>query len=208
MIKALPLRTLVTATVLAGSLVAAQAQAQTSPRIAVRGKVETFSATSLTVKTRDGKDVKVALPANVPYRSVSKSTLADIKPGSFVGAAAVPEAGGKLKALEVHVFAASLNGSGEGFRPWEGAGGKKGTMTNGTVGNLQTTQGTTMVVKYKDGEKTIDVPKDVPVVSMDPADASVVKTGAPVLVFATKDSMGMLTAGSVIVSKDGTTPPM
>ncbi|BFO11665.1 hypothetical protein GGER_41750 [Serratia rubidaea] len=46
--------------------------------------------------------------------SVSKGSTADIKPDSFIGTAAVPQADGSLKALEVHVFAASLRGSGEG----------------------------------------------------------------------------------------------
>ena len=78
--------------------------------------------------------VTVMLPAGVKILSVSRASLTDIKPDSFVGTAATPRPDGTLKALEVHIFAPSLRGSGEGFRPWQGAAGATGTMTNGTVG--------------------------------------------------------------------------
>ncbi len=139
---------------------------------------------------------------------MSLAKLADIKPDSFIGTAATPQPDGTLKALEVHVFAASLRGSGEGNRPWEGADGKTGQMTNGTVGSLVGTHGTTMKVKYKDGEKTVVVPPDVPIVYMEPGDRGLLKAGTPVLVFPTKNADGSLTASTIVAGKDGTIPPM
>jgi hypothetical protein len=192
---------------LAGGLAVAHADTP-APRVSVRGTIDQVSATSLEVTARNGTKTTVELPAKPVVRAVSLAKLSDIKPDSFVGTAAVPQPDGTLKALEVHVFAASLRGSGEGFRPWEGAGGKKGTMTNGTVGNVVTTNGTTMKVKYKEGEKTVTVPADVPIVYMEPGDASMVKKGAVVLVFASKGADGALAANTVIVGKDGTIPPM
>jgi hypothetical protein len=196
---------------LAGGMAAAQAQqAGQAPanRLAVRGKIEQVTDTTLLIKARNGKDVTVALPANVAVRAVSLAKLGDIKPDSFIGTAATPQADGTLKALEVHVFAASLRGSGEGNRPWMGSDGKTGQMTNGTVGSLVGTNGTTMKVKYKDGENTVVVPPDVPIVYMEPGDRSLLKAGAPVLVFPTKNADGSLTAATVIAGKDGTIPPM
>lgn len=193
---------------LAGGMAAAQAQQAPANRLAVRGKIEQVTETTLQIKARNGKDVSLAIPANVAVRAVSLAKLGDIKPDSFIGTAATPQPDGTLKALEVHVFAASLRGSGEGNRPWEGADGKVGQMTNGTVGSLVGTNGTTMKVKYKDGEKTVVVPPDVPIVYMEPGDRSLLKAGAPVLVFPTKNADGSLTATTIIAGKDGTIPPM
>jgi hypothetical protein len=193
---------------LTGSMAAAQAQQAPANRLAVRGKIDQITATTMTVKARNGKDVSLAVPENAAVRAVSLAKLSDIKPDSFIGTAATPQPDGTLKALEVHVFAASLRGSGEGNRPWEGANGKTGEMTNGTVGSLVNTNGTTMKVKYKDGEKTVVVPPDVPIVYMEPGDRSLLKPGAPVLVFPTKNADGSLTASTIIAGKNGTIPPM
>ncbi|MCO3717185.1 hypothetical protein FA136_14115 [Pseudomonas aeruginosa] len=115
---------------------------------------------------------------------------------------------GTLKALEVHVFAPSLRGSGEGHRPWENADGSASTMTNGTVGNLVVSQGRRMTVKYGDGEKTVVVPDDVPIVSLEPGERSLLKPGAKVVLFPQKGADGSLTALAISVGKDGVTPPM
>ncbi len=127
---------------------------------------------------------------------------------SFIGTAAVPQPDGTLKALEVHVFAPSLRGSGEGHRPWENADGSASTMTNGTVGNLVVSQGRRMTVKYGDGEKTVVVPDDVPIVSLEPGERSLLKPGAKVVLFPQKGADGSLTALAISVGKDGVTPPM
>ena len=206
--KLFQIRALAASVLLAGGLAAAHAQPAQPARTAVRGTIAQVSATSLEVTARNGTKSTITLPANVRVAAVSIAKLTDIKPDSYVGTAAVPQADGTLKALEVHVFAASLRGMGEGFRPWEGADGKKGSMTNGTVGSVVTTSGTTMKVKYKEGEKTVVVPPDVPVVYLEPGDATLMKVGAPALVFAQKGDGGALTAMNVIIGKDGTIPPM
>jgi hypothetical protein len=197
------------ALLLAGGMTAAQAQQQPAAnRLAVRGTIEQITDTTLVVKARNGHDVTLAVPANAAVRAVSLAKLTDIKPDSFIGTAAVPQPDGTQKALEVHVFAASLRGSGEGNRPWLGSNGQSAQMTNGTVGSLLATNGTTMKVKYKDGEKTIVVPPDVPIVYMEPGDRSLLKQGAPVLVFPTKNADGSLSATTIIAGKNGTIPPM
>lgn len=206
--KQFRVRTLVAGMLLVSGLAAAQAQPKPAGRPAVRGTIDQVTDSSLEITARNGQKTTVALPANVTVRSVSLAKIADIKPDSFVGTAAVPQADGTLKALEVHVFAASLRGTGEGNRPWEGADGKSGSMTNGTVGSLVGSSGTTMKVKYKDGEKTVVVPPDVPVVYMEPGDRSLLKAGVPVLVFTSKDDKGGLVANTITAGKNGTIPPM
>ena len=203
-----PLRNLAAAAAVLAVAASVHAQPKPPARLVVRGTIAQIGDATLEVAQRNGQKVTLALPADAAIRAVSNAKLSDIKPDSFIGTAAAPQPDGTLKALEVHVFAASLRGTGEGYRPWEGADGKSGTMTNGTVGSLVNSSGTTMTVKYKDGEKTVVVPPDVPIVYMEPADRSVLQVGAPVLIFPTKDAQGGLVATTVTAGKNGVVPPM
>ena len=189
----------------------------------MRGTITKIGSHVLTLKQADdGKPVTVMLPAGVKILSVSRASLTDIKPDSFVGTAATPRPDGTLKALEVHIFAPSLRGSGEGFRPWQGAAGATGTMTNGTVGTTSGSMvngtvggasggqgaGMTMLIKYQGGQQTVAVPPDVPVVYMAPGKRRLLRRGVAVLVSAARDDKGEWVARSVIAGKGGIAPPM
>lgn len=173
-----------------------------------RGTIDAVNANSLEITTRQGEKLSVGLTDDTKVNSVSQAKMSDIKPDSFIGTAAVVQADGTLKALEVHVFAPSLRGSGEGFNPFESADGNVNTMTNGTVGKLVNSNGRTLTVKVKDQEKTVIVPDDVPVVLITPGDKSLLKVGAKVVLHTAKDDNGKLVARGVSVGKDGLTPPM
>jgi hypothetical protein len=195
------------ALVAAACLAAApMAQAQNAAPTGVRGTVTSLSGDQLKVHTRDGKDVDVKLSADTPIRGVAIADVNDIKPDSYVGTAAIPQADGTLKALEVHVFPASMRGSGEGHRPWDL--GSNSTMTNGTVGSLVVSNGRTITVKYKDGEKKIVIPPDVPIVSLQPGDRSLLVPGAKVVLFAHKEADGSMAANFISAGEHGVTPPM
>lgn len=119
----------------AASLTAVPAFAQPAAApVALRGKITALSGDELKVHTRNGKDVEVALAPDTAIRAVENAEPKDIAQGSYVGTAAIPQADGTLKALEVHVFPPSMAGTGDGHRPWDL--GNNSTMTNGTVGNL------------------------------------------------------------------------
>ncbi|MEM6052056.1 hypothetical protein AAH450_15940 [Erwinia sp. P7711] len=173
-----------------------------------RGTIDSVSDSAMQITTRQGDKLNVKITDQTKVNSVSKAKMSDIKPDSYIGTAAVPMANGELKALEVHVFAPGLRGSGEGFNPFESADGKVNTMTNGTVGKLVHSNGRTLTVKVKDMEKTVIVPDDVPVVLLEPGDRSLLKAGTKVVLFGEKDEQGNLTARGVAVGKDGLTPPM
>lgn len=173
-----------------------------------RGTIDAVNANSLEITTRQGEKLSVGLTDDTKVNSVSQAKMSDIKPDSFIGTAAVVQADGTLKALEVHVFAPSLRGSGEGFNPFESADGNVNTMTNGTVGKLVNSNGRTLTVKVKDQDKTVIVPDDVPVVLITPGDKSLLKVGAKVVLHTAKDDNGKLVARGVSVGKDGLTPPM
>jgi len=197
-----------TAPALAAALFATMpaAQAQNAAPTGLRGTITSLSGDVLKVHTRDGKDVDVKLPADTPIRGVLLANINDIKPDSYVGTAAIPQADGTLKALEVHVFPASMRGSGEGHRPWDL--GANSTMTNGTVGSLVVSNGRTITVKYKDGEKKIVIPQDVPIVSLEPGTRALLTSGTKVVLFAHKETDGSMTANFISAGEHGVTPPM
>ncbi|WP_233855194.1 DUF5666 domain-containing protein [Paraburkholderia sp. HD33-4] len=182
------------------------ASAQNAAPTGVRGTVTSLSGDLLKVHTRDGQDVDVKLAADTPIRGVTLANVTDIKPDSYVGTAAIPQSDGTLKALEVHVFPPSMRGSGEGHRPWDL--GANSTMTNGTVGSLVVSNGRTITVKYKDGEKKIVIPQDVPIVSLEPGSRALLTPGTKVVLFAHKDTDGSMAANFISAGEHGVTPPM
>jgi hypothetical protein len=180
--------------------------AQQPQTVRLRGTIEKVDGSTLSVKARDGALVTLTLTGNAQVVSVVKASLADIKEGSFIGSGAMPQADGTQKALEVHIFAESQRGTGEGHRPWDGA--PNSTMTNGTAGTAVTgVDGPTITVKYKDGEKKIVVGPDVPIVRYDVGNASELKPGAAITVTAaTKKPDGTFEAGRINVGRDGVVP--
>ena len=185
---------------------ASMAAAQPAQPLRIRGTVEKVEGNVLTVKPHTGPDVTVTLSANTAVTGVSEAQVSDIKPGSYVGTAAVPQPDGTEKALEVHVFPPSMTGAGEGHRAFDLGG---SNMTNGTVGDLVTANGRTMTVKYKGEEKRIVVPDDVPVVFLNPgASRALIQPGAKVIVQPSKAANGTLTADRISVGENGLTPPM
>jgi hypothetical protein len=75
----------------------------------------------------------------------------------------MPQADGTLRAFEIQVFPDSMRGVGEGHHPWDLQ--PQSTMTNGTVGDVVVTQGRTLTLRYKDGEKTVVVPENAPIIT-------------------------------------------
>jgi hypothetical protein len=193
---------------LALALAAPVAWAQDAPPVRVRGTVERVDGDSYIVKSRDGSELKVKLAANATVVALVKASLADIKSGSYVGIAGMPQADGSQRALEVHVFPEAMRGTGDGHRPWDLQ--PSSTMTNGNVEqSVAGSDGQTLTLKYKDGEKKIVVPANTPIVSYVPGDKSELKPGAKIFISAaTKHPDGTLQAPRVNVGRDGVTPPM
>ena len=201
-----------TSRVLAASLMVmsmlGSAWAQQPPTVRVRGTIEALDGSLLAVKSRDGADLKVRLTDNVTVFGVAKTTISEIKQGSYIGVSAMPEPDGTQKALAVQIFPESQRGVAEGFRPWDLR--PNSTMTNATVAEtVQGTDGEIILVKYKDGEKKVLVPPDTPIVSFVAGDRSELKPGARIIIFsATRKEDGTLEAARVNVGRDGITPPM
>ena len=136
-----------------------------------------------------------------------KSTVADIKPGMFVGSTGMTQSDGSQKAIEVHIFPESMRGTGEGHWDWDLK--PKSKMTNANVEQtVAGVDGQVLSVKYKGGEKKIVVTPETSVVTYVAGDRSDLKAGTKIFVAATKQPDGTLQTAPVTYGKDGLTPPM
>jgi hypothetical protein len=193
-----------------GSLPAAAGQAPQGKPQTIRGRIAAMEKGALKVTTSAG-DVLVKFADDVRIGAVEAAKLSDIKDSSYVGATAVKQSDGSLKALEVHIFPESARGTGEGHRPWDLEPGS--TMTNANVEKIESAtvdkaQGQLLTMKYKDGEQKIFVPSNAPVVKNVAGDRSMLKTGAGVYIAAVRGEDGSLTATRIAVGLNGIMPPM
>jgi len=185
-----------------GSAAALAQQAAMPERIG--GTVESFAGDRLTMKTSDGQVATVLIPPTVKVTALENRRLSDIKAGDYVGSAAVQGTDGKLHAQEVHIFAENMRGAGEGHRPMSGP---SRSMTNATVTTvIADPQGQTLRLTYKGGEQDIEVGPEARIVAIVPGDRALLKPGAAVSVFVTKDADGSLSARAVQAEKDGVKP--
>ena len=199
-------RPLVAVAMVAASSIYAIAQQPPTPS-RVRGTIETVDGDQLTVKSRSGEDVKLHMTGDVKVFGIIKISMADIKPGSFIGATTVPGPDGKQNALEVHVFPENMRGTGEGSRPYDLR--PNSTMTNATVAeSVEGNDGHSLIVRYKDGEKKVEVSPETPVVTYVPADKSDLKAGAKLIAFIKPLADGSFETDRISVGRDGLTPPM
>ncbi|MGA7388059.1 MAG: hypothetical protein WBW99_09030, partial [Pseudolabrys sp.] len=92
-----------------------EAQQQT---LRVTGVVESFDGHVLAIKSDKLGEVKVSLAANATVFGVAEATLADVKPGSYIGVGAMPQPDGSQRAVQVTILAESQRWLSEGHRPW------------------------------------------------------------------------------------------
>ena len=189
------------------ALVCAAAVAQTAPPpTRVRGTIEKIDARTVVVRDATGAATTWTIADDAGVTAVRPVDPARLQSGTFVGTTAVPRPDGSLAAVEVHVFPEDARGRGEGHRPHDLQPGS--TMTNATVTRLTTGPGgRTMTLRYKDGEKLIQVPDGVPIVTLEPGDRSLLVPGAKVIVTGqARDGQGVMSRA--IVGRDGFVPPM
>jgi hypothetical protein len=192
------------AVVAVATVLASSANAQTQR---VKGTVDKVDGNTLYIKGADGAPITLKLTDNALVVGVVKSSLGDIKQGDYIGSGALPQADGTQKAVEVHIFAESMRGTGDGHRTnWDGAPG--GTMTNGAVGDaVASVDGRAIVVKYKDGEKKIIVGPSVPIVKYEVGNKSEIKSGSAINVLAAKKMPdGTFEAARINIGRNGIVP--
>ena len=192
---------------LAAAILAAWFTPATAQSVRVRGTIEKVDGSVLILRSSEATEFRLTLAENAMIVAVVKASMADIKEGTYLGSAAMPQADGSQKALEVHIFPEQMRGTGEGHRPYAPV--PESTMTNGSTSGLTVAgvDGSTIVVRYKDGEKKIVVPPNVPIVRYEIGGKGDLKTGARFTVIAaTKKPDGTLEANRINVGRDGVVP--
>jgi hypothetical protein len=185
-------------------LTAAAAFAQNVPTSRILGTVDAVEGSHLAITSNQGEKYAVTLADNWSVIAVAPGKLADIKPGSYVGAGGVPQSDGTQKAMVVTIFPEQMRGIGEGFRPWDRA--PQGTMTNATVAEITEAAGSLLTLRYPGGEQRVLVPDDAQIVMLLPGERAMLAPGAHLATTTTKQPDGTLTAARVNVGKDGFVP--
>ncbi|MES2185572.1 MAG: hypothetical protein V4505_13545 [Pseudomonadota bacterium] len=180
----------------------AHAQTAAPPTVRLRGTVQAATPTTVTVKDRtSGETVELALGDKLAISEVYPIALADIRPNSFIGTAAMPQPDGSQRAIAVTVFPESARGNGEGHRPFDLQ--PQSTMTNATVADVVAApDGRRLQLRYKDGEKTLVIPPGAPIVTFRPGDRSLLVPGASVSLTA-QEIAGKPTALRINAGRNG-----
>jgi outer membrane lipoprotein SlyB len=185
---------------------ATAAQAQQPGRI--RGEIEKAENGTLAVKTRDGAVLTVKVDAATRVSALTKASLADIKTDTFIGIAGMPRPDGGIDAFSIHIFLPAQRGVvPDRTGPWDARPGS--SMTNAYVESAVTAKdGTTLMVKYKDGEKKVVVTPQTAIAAAAKGDASELKPGAQIIIFGwDKQADGSVLAKTMYVGR-GLTPAM
>lgn len=166
----------------------------------VRGTITALDGDVLSVKSREGKDLKLHLASNVGVTTAKKATLDELK-GKYVGVTAVQK-DGKMTALEVHAIPPQAK---PGHFPWDLA--PESTMTNANLdGVAQASGGNEITLNYQGGSKTVLVPPGTPIVAFDPGSRADLKPGEYIWTNARQEGDKIIVE-RLNVSKDGVRPP-
>jgi hypothetical protein len=168
----------------------------------VRGTITALDGDVLSLKSRAGQDVKIHLISDAQVVTTKKATMADFKPGSYVGVTSVKGPDGRLVAKRVHALGTQVPA---GHMPWDSM--PDSLMTNATMENsAQVSGGSELTLKYKDGEQKILVTPETEFFTFVPGSRADLKPGETIFTGARNEG-GKLVAQRISVSKDGVNPP-
>jgi len=195
------------------ALAVASAAAQTPGPTRVRGTITGVDGNTVSVKSREGQDLKIELAPNATFAYMKSVNLAEVKAGTPLGTTVV-NISGRLIARELHLFNPGRPIPNEGTRPADLE--PDSLMTNATVAAVRARVSAVqspanaeieLVLTYKGGEQHVIIPPGIPIVTAVESDRSVVVPGEYAYIAATAGADGKLTATRLQVSKDGVKPP-
>ena len=186
----------------------------------VRGQISSVNAGSVTIKTADGRSLRLDLPEQLAVFTLSKASFSNIDFGQYVGSVAVKlditnpivratpreTIGILFQGHELRIIDEKLRGIAVGFKKWDMP--KGGSMTHGWVDDMD---GRTVTIKYgpqREEQSDVLVGKDMPITRMSIGERGDIKAGAHVFVGAAKGPDGKLGATFVFVGKDGLVPSL
>jgi hypothetical protein len=181
-------------------LASLSAQAQ---QVRVRGTIQSLDGDVLSVKTREGKDMKISLTPDATVGTAKAMQLSDIKEGTLVGVTSVKGNDGKMVAKEVHIIPPTAP---QGHMNWDLL--PNSMMTNGNLSApAKTSGGNEITVKYKDGEQKILVTSETAIVGFDNGSRADLKPGETIFSTVRVEGDGKFVTPRVAVSKNGVKPP-
>ena len=183
------------------ALVAAAAIAQTNVR--VRGTITKVSGDTLSVKTKEGREVQLHLTPDAQVVTAKKTTLQEMGPNAYVGVTSVKDSQGRLVAKEVHSIGPQVP---QMHGPWDST--PNSFMTNANItASAQSSGGNELTLKNKEGEHKILVTKDTEIVTFVPGTRADLKPGETIFSGAKVEGDGKFVSPRVAVSKGGVKPP-
>jgi hypothetical protein len=189
---------------LTASLVLAVTATQAQTSVRVRGTITAIDGNVLSVKSRDGRDLKITLADNIAVSVAKAIRFEDIKPGDKLGVTSMPGANGTPVAVEVHYLPPGVP---EGQGPWDLQPGS--TMTNAIVAAMVTATGNReLTLQFQGTTQKIAVPENAALARAVPGNRSDLAVGEYVFTVAQAVSDQTLNAARVQVSKDGVKPPL
>ena len=168
----------------------------------VRGTITALDGDVMSVKSRDGSDLKLTLAPDTQVAVTKKASMADFKPGSYVGVTSQKDKDGRLVARRVHALGPQVP---QMHGAWDSM--PNSMMTNANLeGSMQVSGGNELTLKYKDGEQKILVTPQTEYFTFAPGSRADLKPGETIFTSARNEG-GKLITGRVAVSKDGIKPP-
>lgn len=203
------------AVVALGAVLATVAQA--AEPYGLRGTLMGVDGKVLTVMNDDEETFEVALAEDTAMFAVTSAKWTDIDAGQFVGITSI-ESSGQRVALEVHIFAEDLRGTGEGHYPWDLVK-DPNMMTNATVAEIEEVNPAQRQLRltYKEGEgesategeQVIVVPDFVDVVLLSKSeDPDLLTPDRRAFLLVREAEAGPPTAIAIAVGLEGAIPPM
>jgi hypothetical protein len=190
-----------TLAVLLLALAATTVFAQTNVR--VRGTITELNGDVLMVKSRDGRDIQLNLAPDTQVTTTKATTLAEFKPGSYVGVTSLKGPDGRLVARRVHALGPQVP---SGHMGWDSI--PDSLMTNANLTDIaQVSGGNELTLKYKDGEQKILVTPQTEYFTFVPGSRADLKPGETIFSGARVGDDGKFSTQRVAVSKDGVKPP-
>ncbi|MDE1159227.1 MAG: hypothetical protein PW791_13350 [Neorhizobium sp.] len=180
--------------------------AYAADKVRLSGVIESVKDDTLQMKSVDGKEIMVMIGPQMKIMGMKNATVADIKPGDFVGVGSEPTASGVNGAVQVVIFPASMKGTGEGDRAWNVR--PNGQMTNATVADaVKSVDGPSLTLAYKGGQRKVNIPAGTTILALASATKDDLKPGAALSVQGETSGDDMVTAEALRVGIDGATPP-
>ena len=199
---ALALAALFGATPFALAQAPAPAAAPATANQNVRGVITGFDGKVLSVKDRDGKDMKIDAPDTVVPTIAKAFSMADIKPGMILAVTTVKRADGVNVALDVRPLPPTVNVSSFAYDLRPGS-----LMNNANLDAMvKGAEGDELTLNYKTGTIKALITKETNFSQSAPGTRDDLKVGETVFASVHPEGGDKFTLVRVQVSKDGVKP--